>query len=73
MILVLRRLRQENEKFEAILSYRRSCLRKQVLGLKADATTVQLTYFYFMCIGVLPAWISVWGCWVPRNWSCRQL
>lgn len=26
-----------------------------------------------MCIVVLPACVSVQGCWVPWNWSCIQL
>ena len=30
-------------------------------------------YFYFMCNGVLPAWISMWGCWGFWSWSYREL
>jgi hypothetical protein len=26
-----------------------------------------------MCIGVLLAQMSVWGCWVPWHWSYKQL
>lgn len=40
-----------------------------------------LTFYYFMCVGVLPVCMSVYhtpkvvrgGCQLPRNWSCRQL
>jgi hypothetical protein len=30
------------------------------------------TYFYFMCIDVLPVCLSVWGCCTSWNWSYRH-
>jgi hypothetical protein len=26
-----------------------------------------------MCFGVLASCMSVWGCWIPKHWSYRQL
>ena len=32
----------------------------------------QFIFMHFICIGVLPACTSVWGCWIPWNRSYRQ-
>ena len=48
-----------------------------MLGLKLYTTTSQpnefISFYYCMCISVLPSCVSVWGCQIPWNWSYRQL
>jgi hypothetical protein len=34
-----------------------------------SSITLSYLFIYLMCIGVLPGYMSVWGCQVPWNWS----
>lgn len=40
-----------------------------LLSLKYSENTWGFIFIYFMCVGILPECISVWGCRVPWNWS----
>lgn len=33
---------------------------------------ILIVHFYFMCIGVLPICVPVWGCQIPQNWEVGQ-
>ena len=38
-----------------------------------DALLSRYGFLFFMCIGVLLACTSMWGCQIPWNWNYRQL